>query len=73
MKNRMGQHNATIKEEDIEWVYDLNIFITNEPSSVIGTIEVKEFELPEAEEYAVLTNIDRERAEKTYPKPRRTN
>jgi len=71
MKNRMEEYNASI--EEIEWFFDSNLLVTNEPSSVIGTIEVIEFELPEADEYAVLTNIDRERAERAYPKPRRYN
>ena len=68
-KKILVDNNASIKDEDISWVYDFNtVFVMNEPSSVIGTVEVVEFELPESEEHAILTSEGRERTEKAYPK-----
>jgi hypothetical protein len=66
----MAKHRKATRIEEVTWIYSPDIFIVNEPSSVVGTIEIEEFELPETEDYAILTTIDRERADKAYPKPK---
>ncbi len=68
-KKELVDYDASIKGEDIVWTYDFEtIAVINAPSSVIGTVEVEEFELPESEEHAILTSEARERMEKAYPK-----
>lgn len=67
----MTKQGKATRIEEITWIYSPGILTSNEPSSVSGTIEIEEFELPETGDYAILTIIDRERADKAYPKPKR--
>lgn len=64
----MKKRGKDTRVEEITWVYSGDLLIGNEPSCAYGTIEVEEFELPETEDYAILTIVDRERADKAYPK-----
>ena len=61
--------NTTIEEIVIE--YDMSLAVTNEPSYGIGQDISSPLISPEESECAVVTNVDRERSKRAYPKTSR--
>lgn len=59
------------KIEEIKIEYDMSLAVSNEPSYGIGQDISSLLILPEESEYAVVTNVDRERSKRAYPKPSR--
>lgn len=68
--NHGVEPNTSIDE--IAVVYDMSLAIANEPSYGIGQGVPGLLIPPEDSECAVLTNVDRQRLKRAYPKPSRT-
>ena len=72
MKKEKSSQVFNAEIEEITLIYDSKIILGSDLGHGSYPLDIIEFEIPDKDGYAVLTNVDRNRARSAYPKPKRS-